>query len=480
MSAARRDRDRRLRDGQPPLGREGARARRRDGRGHPRPRRAAALRRAGRARASARSRSAMRDLRELGLDELIRERAATGHARCSASAWGCSCCSSAPRSSSRRDGLGLIRGEVTRARRRRAADPAHRLERGALRARLAADRGAAAEAAVPSTTCTRSRRSPPTPRTSRHRRVRRALRHDRRARLGVRRPVPPREVLDARAAHARELRRRCAPTGSPARRHGDGARMILLPAIDIRDGKAVRLAQGEFDAETVYDADPLDAARRWVDDGARGLHVVDLDGARSGAPANLEHVRRIAAEVGVPVQVGGGLRTIDGGPTPRSRPAPPGSCSAPPPTPTSTSSTRRSREFGDRVVVSVDARDGRLAASGWTEQTEMPVERRDRAPRRPRRARGSCTRASSATGCSTGPDLDGRPARRRGRARARSCTRAGSPRSRTSRAGGAAAGQPGRRDRRQGALRAALHGRRGAGALARTPRPKPTVAPDGD
>ena len=87
--------------------------------------------------------------------------------------------------------------------------------------------------------------------------------------------------------------------------------MILLPAVDILEGKTVRLTRGEFDQRTVYDADPLDAARRWVEQGARSLHVVDLDGARSGAPVNLEHVRRITAEAEVPVQVGGGLRSID-------------------------------------------------------------------------------------------------------------------------------------------------------------------------
>ncbi len=71
--------------------------------------------------------------------------------------------------------------------------------------------------------------------------------------------------------------------------------MILLPAIDILEGKTVRLARGEFDQRTEYDADPVDAARRWVAAGARALHVVDLDGARSGAPANLAHVERIRA-----------------------------------------------------------------------------------------------------------------------------------------------------------------------------------------
>jgi phosphoribosylformimino-5-aminoimidazole carboxamide ribotide isomerase len=149
--------------------------------------------------------------------------------------------------------------------------------------------------------------------------------------------------------------------------------MILLPAIDILDGKAVRLAQGSFDERTEYHDDPLEAARRWVAEGARALHVVDLDGARAGAPANLEHVRRIASEVDVPLQVGGGLRRIDA-----VRDA------------VSAGASRvilgtaayedvdlldaAVAEFQDRVVVSVDARQGKLAGAGWTEQTEIPIE----------------------------------------------------------------------------------------------------------
>ena len=86
--------------------------------------------------------------------------------------------------------------------------------------------------------------------------------------------------------------------------------MNLLPAIDIRGGHAVRLEQGDFDKETVYDADPLDAARKWVDAGATQLHVVDLDGARDGEPRNLSHLERITGEVDVPVQYGGGLRSL--------------------------------------------------------------------------------------------------------------------------------------------------------------------------
>jgi phosphoribosylformimino-5-aminoimidazole carboxamide ribotide isomerase len=149
--------------------------------------------------------------------------------------------------------------------------------------------------------------------------------------------------------------------------------MIVLPAVDILEGKAVRLAGGEFEAKTVYDADPLDAALRFAEQGARTLHVVDLDGARSGTPANLEHIRRIASEVDIPVQVGGGLRTAasvsDALEAGAARVV------------LGTAAYRDVdfldevlAEYGDRVIVSVDARDGRLATSGWTEQTDIPAE----------------------------------------------------------------------------------------------------------
>jgi phosphoribosylformimino-5-aminoimidazole carboxamide ribotide isomerase len=148
--------------------------------------------------------------------------------------------------------------------------------------------------------------------------------------------------------------------------------VILYPAIDIRDGQAVRLAQGDFAQETVYDADPVDAARRWLEQGARYLHVVDLDGARAGEPRNLDHVRAIT-RLGVPVQVGGGLRSV-----PDVRDA------------LRAGATRAIlgtaaytdidflddavAQWGDRVIVSVDVRRGRVASAGWTEQTQMPPD----------------------------------------------------------------------------------------------------------
>jgi phosphoribosylformimino-5-aminoimidazole carboxamide ribotide isomerase len=149
--------------------------------------------------------------------------------------------------------------------------------------------------------------------------------------------------------------------------------MILLPSVDILGGKTVRLAQGDFDAQTTYDADPIDAAQRWVDEGARALHVVDLDGARSGRPSNLAHVERIAGEVEVPVQVGGGLRTIEA----VDRALAAGAARVVLGTAAFSDLDfldTAVAEHPNRVVVSLDARNGLLARSGWTEQTDIPVE----------------------------------------------------------------------------------------------------------
>ncbi len=148
--------------------------------------------------------------------------------------------------------------------------------------------------------------------------------------------------------------------------------MILYPAIDIRGGKAVRLLQGDYERETAYDADPVDAATRWAADGARFLHVVDLDGAKAGRPENLDTVRRIAAAVDCPIQVGGGLRDA-------------ASLSAALEAGAERvvigTAALRDPEFldaalaahGDRVVVSVDARDGKVSLSGWTESSDLDV-----------------------------------------------------------------------------------------------------------
>ena len=89
--------------------------------------------------------------------------------------------------------------------------------------------------------------------------------------------------------------------------------MLLIPAIDLKDGHCVRLKQGEMHAATTFGTDPAEMARRWVDAGARRLHLVDLNGAFAGKPVNAPAIRAILAEVGdeIPVQLGGGIRDLD-------------------------------------------------------------------------------------------------------------------------------------------------------------------------
>jgi phosphoribosylformimino-5-aminoimidazole carboxamide ribotide isomerase len=142
--------------------------------------------------------------------------------------------------------------------------------------------------------------------------------------------------------------------------------VILYPAIDIRGGKAVRLLQGDYERETTYDADPVDAAVRWAEEGAEFLHVVDLDGAKAGSPQNLEAVRRIAAAVECPIQVGGGLRdaesvvaVLDAG----AERVVIGTAALLDPE----FLAAMIEAHGDRVVVSIDSRDGEALVDGWTQ-----------------------------------------------------------------------------------------------------------------
>jgi phosphoribosylformimino-5-aminoimidazole carboxamide ribotide isomerase len=148
--------------------------------------------------------------------------------------------------------------------------------------------------------------------------------------------------------------------------------VILYPAIDIRGGKAVRLLQGDYARETTYDADPVDAAKRWAEEGAVFLHVVDLDGAKAGEPRNLDSVRRIAAAVECPIQVGGGLRdpasvtaVLDAG----AERVVIGTAALRDPAFLAESLDTH----GERVVVSVDARNGKVALAGWLETSDVDV-----------------------------------------------------------------------------------------------------------
>jgi len=148
--------------------------------------------------------------------------------------------------------------------------------------------------------------------------------------------------------------------------------VILYPAIDILGGRAVRLRQGDYDQATVYEEDPLRAARAWIDGGARALHIVDLDGAREGRPRNLEHVERIAAAVDVPIQVGGGLRdaaSIDALIAAGADRVVLGTAAVADVDVLDAALATH----GARVLVSVDARQGNVTTRGWTEQTTIPA-----------------------------------------------------------------------------------------------------------
>ncbi|MDP8922223.1 MAG: 1-(5-phosphoribosyl)-5-[(5-phosphoribosylamino)methylideneamino]imidazole-4-carboxamide isomerase [Chloroflexota bacterium] len=138
----------------------------------------------------------------------------------------------------------------------------------------------------------------------------------------------------------------------------------VIPAIDLKGGQAVRLVQGDFDRATVFDDDTSAVARRWVEAGARRLHVVDLDGSRVGAPVQLEAIRAIVQAVDVPVQLGGGVRSIehveaafDAG----LEQVILGTAAVEDPVFLDAALAR----YGERIVGGIDARDGVVAVRGW-------------------------------------------------------------------------------------------------------------------
>lgn len=148
---------------------------------------------------------------------------------------------------------------------------------------------------------------------------------------------------------------------------------IIYPAIDIRGGKCVRLVQGDYNQETVYNESPLAAAKAWEAQGGSYIHLVHLDGAKAGHPVNDEVIGAIAAGVGVPVQVGGGLRTV--GDVKRllslgvSRVI----------IGTAAIEDRAFTEevlgtYGDKVAIGIDARNGYVATRGWLETSEVKAE----------------------------------------------------------------------------------------------------------
>jgi len=140
--------------------------------------------------------------------------------------------------------------------------------------------------------------------------------------------------------------------------------MIIFPAIDIRGGKCVRLTEGRFDRETVFADNPVDMAVRWQAEGGEFLHVVDLDGALAGKPVNLGVIAQIVQAVAMPVQLGGGIRTlavIEEILTAGVSRVILGSVAVKNPELVS----EACRLYGERIVVGIDARDGQAAVEGW-------------------------------------------------------------------------------------------------------------------
>ncbi|MBV8503646.1 MAG: 1-(5-phosphoribosyl)-5-[(5-phosphoribosylamino)methylideneamino]imidazole-4-carboxamide isomerase [Paucibacter sp.] len=150
--------------------------------------------------------------------------------------------------------------------------------------------------------------------------------------------------------------------------------MLLIPAIDLKDGHCVRLKQGEMNDSTVFGEDPAAMARRWVNAGARRLHLVDLNGAFAGKPVNEAAIKAIIREVGdeIPVQLGGGIRDLDtierflddglsyiiiGTAAVKSPGFLKDACSA----------------FGGHIIVGLDAKDGKVATDGWSKLTGHEV-----------------------------------------------------------------------------------------------------------
>ena len=146
--------------------------------------------------------------------------------------------------------------------------------------------------------------------------------------------------------------------------------MEVIPAIDLLDGKCVRLYQGDYDRASIFNDNPVEVARQWASEGATRLHVVDLDGAKEGKSVNLSVIEAIARAIDIPVQVGGGLRDrdlvsrlLDTG----VQQAILGTIAVENPQLV----TQLCREFSDRIMVGIDARNGKVATRGWLETSEV-------------------------------------------------------------------------------------------------------------
>ncbi|MCX7841917.1 MAG: 1-(5-phosphoribosyl)-5-[(5-phosphoribosylamino)methylideneamino]imidazole-4-carboxamide isomerase [Clostridia bacterium] len=146
--------------------------------------------------------------------------------------------------------------------------------------------------------------------------------------------------------------------------------MIIYPAVDVKDGRCVRLSQGKFNDVTVYAENPVEMALKWEQMGAQYLHVIDLDGARCGEPKNLSIISEMAVKLGIPVQLGGGIRTIDNIELVL--------CKGVERVILGTSAVKNPelvrnalKTFGEKIVIGIDAKDGRVAIEGWEKTSDF-------------------------------------------------------------------------------------------------------------
>jgi len=147
----------------------------------------------------------------------------------------------------------------------------------------------------------------------------------------------------------------------------------VIPAVDILNGKCVRLKQGRYNAETIYANDPVEMAKKWQDEGANRIHIIDLDGARTGIPKNIRVIENICKTLNIPIQVGGGIRNIDTikqlidfgvdriilGTTAVKNP--------------NTLATM-CEKFGSHIIVSIDSKDDKVTSEGWTQVSKKDTK----------------------------------------------------------------------------------------------------------
>jgi phosphoribosylformimino-5-aminoimidazole carboxamide ribotide isomerase len=148
--------------------------------------------------------------------------------------------------------------------------------------------------------------------------------------------------------------------------------LIIIPAIDLKKGQAVRLKQGDFSRSTVYSSDPVEVALRWKEAGARRIHIIDLDGSVSGEPRNREVIKRIVEAVDVPIELGGGIRdlyTVEAYIQMGIRKVILGTAALKDPEVVH----RACMLFPGQIIIGIDAKDGMVAVEGWTVATKQPA-----------------------------------------------------------------------------------------------------------